>query len=127
MADVMVDSSAWVAYFRPGSESLSDLIIQLLDQERIAICGMVELELLQGARPDERKELRSLFQALSFIETQRSDFIAAGDRLAALRRKGITIPAADGLIATLCAKHRLKLLAIDKHFDYLPEIARLKP
>lgn len=126
MAEVMVDSSAWIDYFRHAEGAVGDCISRLLDEDRIALCGMVELELLQGVRPHERRSLRDLLGALSYIETERRDFIAAGERLAALRREGVTIPASDGLIATLCVRHRLQLLAIDAHFDRLPEVDRLE-
>lgn len=125
MADVMVDSSAWIDYFRATEGAVGDCVSRLLDEDRVVLCGMVELELLQGARPHQRRTLTELFSALSYVETERRDFIAAGERLAELRRKGVTIPASDGLIATLCVRHRLQLLAIDAHFDYLPEVKQV--
>lgn len=57
MADVMVDSSAWIEFFRHGEGAVGDCVSRLLDEDRIALCGMVELELLQGARPRERRTL----------------------------------------------------------------------
>ena len=125
MADVMVDSSAWIEYFRRAEGAVGDRVGRLLDEDRIVLCGMVELELLQGVRPRQRRTLAELLQALSYLETERRDFIAAGERLAELRRKGVTIPASDGLIAVLCVRHRLRLLAIDAHFDHLPEVRRM--
>ena len=125
MADVMVDSSAWIDYFRHVEGAVGDSVGRLLDEDRIVLCGMVELELLQGVRAQDRRSLREVLGALSYVETQRRDFVAAGERLAALRREGVTIPASDGLIATLCVRHRLQLLAVDAHFDHLPEVDRL--
>ncbi len=125
MADVMVDSSAWIEYFRQTEGPVGDRVLRLLDEDRIVLCGMVELELLQGVRPKERRILADVLQALSYVETERRDFVAAGERLAELRRAGLTIPASDGLIATLCVRYRLRLLAIDAHFDHLPELQRL--
>ena len=125
MADVMVDSSAWIDYFRHAEGAVGDRVSDLLDEDRIVLCGMVELELLQGVRPRERRALRDLLKALSYVETERRDFVAAGERLAKLRRQGVTIPASDGVIAELCIRHHLRLLAIDRHFDHLAEIERL--
>ena len=125
MADVMVDSSAWIDYFRSAEGPVGDTVSRLLDEDRIVLCGMVELELLQGVRPNERRVLEGLLKALSYVETERRDFIAAGERLAKLRRQGVTIPASDGLIAVLCVRHQFQLLAIDAHFDYLQEVDRL--
>ena len=125
MADVMADSSAWIEYFCRSEGAVGDTILRLLDEDRVVLCGMVELELLQGVRPAERRTLVELLQALSYVETERRDFVAAGERLAELRREGVTIPASDGLIATLCVRHRLRLLAVDAHFDHFKELNRL--
>ncbi len=124
-ADVLVDSSAWIEYFRQSDGLVGDTILRLLDADRIVLCGIVELELLQGALPKERRMLKELLQALTYVESERRDFVAAGEGLALLRRRGVTIPATDGLIATLCLRHRLSLLAIDSHFDHYPELLRL--
>jgi len=124
MADVLVDTSAWIEYFQHGEGAMGDCVSRLLDEERVVLCGMVELELLQGVRPHERRVLADLLQALPYLETERRDFIAAGERLAELRRKGVTIPASDGLIAMLSVRHRLQLLALDNHFDHFSELRR---
>jgi predicted nucleic acid-binding protein len=126
MADVMVDTSAWIQYFRRGEGAVSDAIEGLLDENRVVLCGMVELELLRGVRPHERKMLRDLLGALDYAETMREDFAEAGGRLCRLRQKGITIPASDGLIAAVCFRLNLHLLTLDLHFDHLPEVKRLK-
>ena len=125
MTDVMVDSSAWIDYFRRGQSAVADAVDHLLDEERIVLCGMVELELLQGVRPRQRRTLSDVLQALRYVDTERRDFIAAGDRLAELRHRGVTIPASDGLIGMLCVRHKLQLLTTDSHFDHLPEVRRL--
>lgn len=126
MADVLVDSSAWIEFFRRAEGAVGDAILELLDGDRVVLCGMVELELLQGVRPGEHRELAQLFKALGYVETERQDFVDAGNRLAALRRKGVTIPTSDGLIASLCIRHHLHLLAVDAHFDHFPEMQRLQ-
>lgn len=126
MADVLVDSSAWIDYFRSGTSTVSALVDQLLLENRAALCGIVEMELLQGMRPHEREELEDLLQALTYLETERGDFIATGHRMAELRRQGITIPNTDCLIGMLCLRHGLQLLTLDAHFDHLPEVSRIK-
>lgn len=127
MTDVLVDSSAWIDYFRHADSPIGEAINRLLDEDRLVLCGIVELELLQGVRPHERRTLAGLFQVLRYVETERRDFVAAGERLATLRRKGITIPATDGLIAALAIRHRFQLLAIDAHFEHIPELDLVGP
>jgi len=124
MADVLVDSSVWIEYFRSGEGDLFDLVDGLLDERRVVLCGMVELEILQGIRPAERPTIKSLFSALDFVETVRSDYVAAGEQLNELRRTGITIPSSDALIGAVCVRNGLALLTTDRHFDHLAEIRR---
>jgi hypothetical protein len=124
MTPVIVDTSVWIGFFRKGDEKVSLLLDSLLEQDCVAICGIVEMELLRGVRPEERKRLGSLLDALHYIETVRKDFIRAGERLNELRQKGITIPSTDALIAMICVRNNLPLFTLDTHFDHLPEVKR---
>ena len=125
MSDVMVDTSAWIDYFRGRKGAATDLLDALLDADRAVLCGVVEMELLRGVRPGERSKLRSLLGALRFVETERRDFVAAGERLSQLREKGVSIPATDAVIAMVCKRHGLFLLTLDEHFHHLPEVRLL--
>lgn len=125
MTDVLADSSVWIAYFRGKSSPEVDCLDTLLEQDRVALCGVVEMELLRGVRTAERRRLRDLLKGLPFVETIREDFVTAGERLCQLREQGVTIPATDALIAMVCKRHGLELLTLDSHFEHLREIKRL--
>ena len=120
----MVDSSVWIEYFRKGRGAVFDAVDALLDEDRAILCGMVELEIIQGLRPRERRLVIDLFSALPYLETERRDYVAAGERLGELRRRGITIPSSDCLIGALCLRHDLSLLTLDRHFEHLPDVKR---
>jgi hypothetical protein len=126
MASVLVDTSVWVDYFRGGDSGAVAVLDNLLEEKRAALCGTVEMELLQGVRPADKDRLVDLLTALRYIETERADFQMAGELLASLRVKGVHIPATDGLIAALCVRHQLPLLTLDKHFDHLPHVKKIK-
>ncbi|MGI8910227.1 MAG: type II toxin-antitoxin system VapC family toxin [Rubrobacteraceae bacterium] len=121
---VLIDSSAWIEYLRLGRGAASDAVDGLLQEDRAALCGIVELEIFQGLRPRERGRVSELFSALPYLETGRIDYVTAGERLGDLRRRGVTIPAADCLIAVLCLRHDLSLLTLDVHFDHLSDVKR---
>lgn len=121
---VMVDSSVRVEYFRRGRGTASDAVDELLEENRVLLCGMVELEIIQGLRPEQRGRIPELFAALAYLETERMDYVAAGERSGELRRRGITIPNADCFIGVLCIRHGLPLLTLDSYFDHLPDIER---
>ena len=64
-------------------------------KDRVVLCGVVEMELYQGLRENERELLEAQFSALAFFETSREDFRRAGHLLGKLRRQGVTIPSPD--------------------------------
>lgn len=127
MASVLVDTSVWVDYLRQGQSLASMELDLLLEEGRAVLCGMVELELLQGVRPHDKNSLEELLSALPYAETGREDFQEAGDILGSLRAKGIQIPATDGLIAAVCIRQNLTILTGDKHFDHVPNLKKHKP
>jgi len=122
---VLADSSAWIHYLRSGEGVLSTFLERLLDENRVALCGIVLTEVRQGLRAHEQGEVVDLFETLPYLETTRGDYERAGVLLAGLQRQGITIPAADGVIAALCLEHDLELLEFDKHFDHIEGLVRV--
>ena len=124
MPDVMIDSSVWIEYFRNGAGRISDNVDYLIDHDKVALCGIIELEIIQGMRPKERTRIISLFDALHYIETTRIDYKTAGEYLGRLRAKGISIPSTDSLIAVLCFRKNLQLFSTDRHFDAFSDIKR---
>lgn len=126
MPDVMVDSSAWIEFFRLGKGPTSDAVASLLSGGTAAICGVVEMELLQGVRAEERATLAELLEALPYAELEREDFVAAGELLGSLRRAGKLIPATDALIGACCLRRSMALLTLDRHFDAIPDLERLR-
>ena len=117
---VLIDSSVWIEYFRKGkNKGIEDEVNYLLDENRISICGMIELEILQGLRGNEQSLIQDLFNVLHFIDAERIDFVNAGLMLNDLRKKGITIPSSDCLIGTQCMRHNLMLFTLDNDFKHI--------
>ena len=88
------------------------------------LCGVVEAEILRGLRPGEGEEVADSFGALGYLDTERRDFVWAGEKLGELRRRGITIPLTDAVIGALCVRHEVALLTLDGHFDHIAGIER---
>ncbi len=126
MASVLVDTSVWVDYLRQGQTPASQELDFLLEENRVLLCGVVELELLQGVRPPERSTLTQLLEALSYVETEREDFQAAGELSQALRSRGIQVPSTDALIAAICLRRDFPLLTADRHFEHFHPLKRHK-
>ena len=120
MAEVLVDTSAWISALRGTDEPIKVAVDELLNLDQALFCGVVEMELLYGMRPKERKLLLPLFEALPYVEIDREDWKVAGNMLADMRSRGTTIPASDALIACLCLRHGLEILTTDRHFEKVP-------
>lgn len=123
MAEVLIDTSAWIAFFR-GHEPVASRVDGALADGSAAVCGMVELEVLQGVRPGEER-VRGLLRSSLHLETIESDYLEAAERLAGLRRNGITLPVTDGLIAQVALRHKVALLEHDRHFECIEGLERV--
>ena len=123
MAEVLIDTSAWIAFFR-GHEPLASRVDAALADGSAAVCGMIELEVLQNVRPGE-EDVRSLMHSALRLRTEEGDYREAGERLAGLRRRGVTLPVTDGLIAQLALRYGVPLLEFDKHFGHIEGLERI--
>jgi predicted nucleic acid-binding protein len=62
-----------------------------------------------------------LLPALNQVKILEQDYRDAGDKLAIMRQKGITVPSSDGLIAQVAIRESLVLIANDRHFEQFTE------
>lgn len=116
---VLVDASAWVEFLRKGGDAPTGRrVAELLDGDQAALCGTVEMEILQGLRERDARRVQALLSVVHFVETRRADYQAAGARLRELRASGLTVPASDALIASVAIRAGLPLLTVDAHFRH---------
>jgi len=121
MTDTVVDTSVWVSFLRWGADPASGELDRLIQHHRAILVGPVLAELLQGVRgPKPEALLRKLFAVLPYLPDDRSDWEKAGSLLFDLRRRGITLPLPDVLIAAVARRHGLPVLTLDPHFAHLP-------
>lgn len=124
----LVDSSAWILALRrdydiTARKKLEDLLIR----NRVAIIGIICLELLGGVRTKKEFErLQKRLEALYTIPLLRLEWNNAAELAFKLRRKGKTIPYTDILIGSVALHHNLNLLHADRHFDLIAEETGLK-
>ena len=119
---VIVDTSAWIEYFRAGLPQSANKVDLCLDQDLVGIGDLVYCEVMQGIRsPRERHEVSGLllslpqFNMVGFSIAEKS---ASNYRF--LRSKGVTVrKTIDVLIGTFCAEHGLQLIHHDSDFDLM--------
>lgn len=95
--------------------------------DMINIFGMVRLEIMGGVKT--KKELNSLNNYLGALEEIPADtqlWEDAGRLAFDLRRKGLTIPYTDILIASAAIRSKSVLLHADSHFDIIGQETELQ-
>jgi predicted nucleic acid-binding protein len=118
---ILLDTSTWICYLRPYRwDDLKLAVQQVLTVEQVYTCWMVMAELLIGAR-DERgfTQLFETLRALPEIPVTDRVWEAAARLGYTLRRRGVTIPLPDLLIAQAAITGDLTLWHVDDHFEHL--------
>ena len=128
MTTIMIDTCAWIDFLRSGESKLGDMVSLAIAQDQACLCGVIAAELLQGCKhKKEQKQLHSLLSAIPSIPLLEKDWLDCGQLMQRLRKKGITIPLTDALIATIAKRREFTVLTLDKHFTHLPVDLLLPP
>jgi predicted nucleic acid-binding protein len=116
-----VDTSVWIFALRKEPVlQVRDRIDALLKEDAIITTGIIKLELLAGTKTEkEYKRLKSSLDALESIETDDQLWHNACEHGFKLRRRGLTVPATDILIASCALQTGAILLHADMHFDLI--------
>ncbi len=123
---VLVDTSCWIEYFNRPEEAAADAVRVLIQADRAVLNGVILAELLQGARTErEASRLRYALGAVSWAETSREVYGRAGDLGFQLRRRGVTAPITDCVIAASAETIGGRTLTLDGHFEELARTASL--
>ena len=117
---VLVDSSVWIESLRRDGRLEVKLALEnLLEEYEAAWCGPVKLEVLGGARAQDRKALEEQFQCIPYLPMMDMAWEAAKNLAWRMRDKGCTTPWNDILIASLSIKVDCRIYAMDKHFEMM--------
>jgi predicted nucleic acid-binding protein len=127
MESVLLDTSIWIDALRGKTPNIVALTQGLLNDDRALTCGPVIFEIKRGLRSPERKKILPLFDALIRLSFDEAMWDAAGDLDASLRKKGVTIPPMDVLIARICLHHKVALFTLDEHFRLVPGLQVFEP
>lgn len=123
MSWVLIDTCAWIDFFKSKTGLLGNQVAELIDNNQAAITGVIIAELLQGIRTEKESQyLERLIQGVHYLKIQENDWIIAGQLSQQLRTQGKTLPLTDVLIATIAQRYAVSVLTVDKHFQHLPII-----
>ena len=124
----LIDTSAWLLALRKDFiPEVKELIDCLLRDGVVITTGIIKLGIIGGAgTQDEFQRLKSRFNALDDIRTDDSIWQKACELGFELRRKGITVPHTDILIAACALQSESVIVHADTHFDLMARHAGIK-
>ena len=116
---ILVDTSVWIDFFAgralPHGSTLEQFI---LDDEDLALCGIILTEILQGIGENRAyQDVQRALGPLVMLPMPQAVFLRAADIYRKLRKLGITIRKTnDCIIAATALEHDCILLHNDKDF-----------
>lgn len=127
---VLIDSSAWIEYFRATGSPAALEVRRLLseEQDRVVMCEPMAMEILAGAVDDSRyAALEQLVNGLPTLGIDVTvDYRGAAAIYRTARRAGRTIRSiTDCLIAAVCIRHAVTLVHRDTDFEVIAAITGL--
>jgi predicted nucleic acid-binding protein len=124
----LVDTSLWLFALRKDPiPEIRNRIDTLLAEEAVLMTGMIKLEILAGARSEkEYMRLKTRLDALDRVETDDALWQEACEHGFRLRRRGLSIPSTDVLIAACALRAEAVLAHADAHFDLMAKPLGLK-
>lgn len=124
----LVDTSAWLFALRKDfMPEVKDQIDHLLKENAIITTGIIKLEILGGTKTQkEFQRLKTRLDALDIVKTDTALWEEAYGLAFKLRRKGITVPYTDILIAACALRTESTVVHADAHFDLMANHVSLK-
>jgi hypothetical protein len=114
---ILIDTSAWIEYFRDKSASLSKKVEEILSGQEVYVPKIVIAELIQGSKSEREISIIEEFVDAFIIVDQREDTWTKAGRLSFnLKKKGKTINLTDCYIAVIAQENDCRILSLDEHF-----------
>ncbi|HZN82036.1 MAG TPA: PIN domain nuclease [Mycobacterium sp.] len=126
---ILIDTSAWIEYFRATGSAAAVEVRRLLSEEadQVATCEPVAMEILSGVNDDTHAKLERLVNGLPSLNIDSSiDFRTAAQIYRGARRAGRTIRSInDCLIAAVAIRHDVRIIHQDNDFDVIAAMTGL--
>lgn len=118
MAEVLVDTSVWVAFFRrDAAPPWRPALLDLLERDAVVLVDPIVAELLYGTRGErERAVVLDLARGVRQASIDLDLWVATGDLGRTWRARGRTLSIVDCLIAAAALRDGLALWTLDEDF-----------
>ena len=126
---ILVDTSVWIDFF--AGRDLPQVVTleqSILDNQDLALCGIILTEILQGIADDTtHRRVRRYLDPLIMLPMPETVFVRAADIYREPGKQGITIRKTnEGIIAATALDHHCQLLHKDKDFASMAKHYPLK-
>ncbi|MCF6158479.1 MAG: PIN domain nuclease [wastewater metagenome] len=116
---VLIDTSVWIEFFR-GQAPYQNIVLNLIDHNRVCCMGIVLAELIQGVKSkNELGVIKEFLYVFDFLTDSAEMWTKAGELSLALRQNGKTVGLADCYISVVSHANNVQLLTLDKHFEII--------
>lgn len=120
---VLVDSSIWIEAARRGGDLGAKVALEgLLEAYEATLCDPVRLEVLGGARREDRRRWTTGFAVIPFLPVTKETWSLAVEHAWKYRDAGLVVPWNDVLVASLSLQHGCRVYARDTHFERMSEV-----
>jgi len=128
MTEILVDSSAWLEFFKPAGKPLfKEVVAGLLKEMTVVIPGIIKVEILRGSRSHQEYEmLDSMLNGVRYLSVSEMFWTRLSSFNYDLSRQGVNVPLTDSYIALLAIENDVELLHCDRHFDLIATKTKLK-
>jgi predicted nucleic acid-binding protein len=111
---IIVDTSAW------RREPIAHVVDELLEENRVALCGPIVTELRRGLRSAaERRKVLPLLGGCRHLAQPERLWEEADDLGFSLRRSGYSVKTLDMLIAVHALAIGVPILTLDTDFEHM--------
>lgn len=127
---ILVDTSAWIDFFRGDKSAHRETLHRLIEaEEDIAVTEIIVTEILQGIKSD--KDFQTTKEYLLEFPVYRpkgiETYLDAARIYRECRKKGKTVrKTINCIIAVICLENNLTLLHKDSDFDFIETCTDLK-
>jgi predicted nucleic acid-binding protein len=123
---ILVDTSAWIEFFRKKGSSVSLRLREYLKLNQACYTGPIAIELYQGAKTSKELDvIQQLLQTLHYVDITRSHYDHAGQISYKAARDGKIFSIVDLILAVVAHDEQLKLLSLDTHFKEISHFCPL--
>lgn len=124
---ILADSSALIEFYRPGGDpAVQGAVAAAIADDLLATNGIIQVEMVGfAANEKERRLLVADFAAFHWLALEPPVFALAASLGFDLRRRGLTVPSTDLIIAASAIVAHAELLHVDQHFSQIATISDL--